>query len=383
MPERIKVVHILPTLDRGGAEKITVDLILHLDLERFSPQVILFKWGGFWVEKLRAHNIPVTVLKKRKGFDPINFWRLFKALRKIKPDIVHTHLGGDIYGRLAARLLRVPVVIATEHNVNDHESRYLTSFKKLTASWVDKLVAVSQAVCEDSIKRYNLNPDRVALIYNGIDLQVFNPAAKSDQTAGQAPNGKQDRPIIIGTIGRLSPQKGHLSLVEAASLAKTHHWVIKIAGAGELHDTLEKRIKAAKLENNIQLVGLVDRPEEFLKTLDVFIFPSLWEGLGIAVLEAAAMGLPIISSNIAPVQEIIDEDSGFIFPAGDSATLATMIDWISNNFYDPSVRQKAERAQEKVRQNFSLETSRQAYEKLYSELYSSAKSRNSLKPEKP
>jgi len=358
MREKIKIIHILPSLDRGGAEKITVDLLLSLDPERFAPQLILFKWGGFWEGKLAGKNIPVTILKKHGRFDPLNFWHLLQTLKKIKPQIVHTHLGGDIYGRLAARILNIPVIISTEHNVNYHEPAYLSWLKRWTGRWATKIVAVSEAVQQDALKRYQLPADRVMVIYNGLDFSEFT----TNRAAGQP------QPLIMGHIGRLSPQKGQLSLIKAAALAKSRNWVIKIAGAGELRPELEKEIKSAGLEDRVQLVGLVDHPAEFLKSLDVFIFPSLWEGLGIAVLEAAASGLPIIASRVDGLKEILNEDNSFLFPAGDIPALAEKIDWFSQHFSDSVVQQKARAAQEKVRQNFSLEKSSRAYTGLYEEL---------------
>lgn len=360
MPEKIKLVHILPSLDRGGAEKIVVDLITNLNLEKFSPHLILFRRGGFWEDKLRAHNIPLTILKKRGRLDLYNFWQLIKTLKKIKPAIVHTHLGGDIYGRLAARLLKTPIIISTEHNVNYHEPLYLSYLKRWTAAWANKVVAVSQAVKNDSLKRYGLRAAQVPVIYNGLDLTEFTPANKPLEQSSNS-----HKTIIIGTIGRLSPQKGHLSLIQAAAQAQSRNWVIKIAGEGELWWELINEIKKAGLENQIKLVGLVDKPAEFLNSLDIFIFPSLWEGLGIAVLEAAACGLPIISSQVDGLKEIINEDNGFTFPAGNIQALAKKIDWISKNFNEPTVQQKALAAQTMVRQNFSLIKSVQAYENLY------------------
>ena len=362
MPEKTKLVHILPSLDRGGAEKIVVDLITSLDLEKFSPHLILFKRGGFWEDKLRAHNIPLTILKKHGRFDLYNFWQLIKTLKKIKPTIVHTHLGGDIYGRLAAKLLKIPIIISTEHNVNYYEPLYLSYLKRWTAAWADKVVAVSQAVKDDSLKRYGLKDSQVPIIYNGLDLSEFS---SSNKPLDQSLAVNSPRTIIIGTIGRLSPQKGHLSLIQAAAQAQSRNWVIKIAGEGKSRAELIKKIKKAGLENQIKLVGLVDKPAEFLNSLDIFIFPSLWEGLGIAVLEAAACGLPIISSQADGLKEIINEDNSFTFPGGDIQALAEKIDWISKNFNEAIVQQKALAAQTMVRQNFSLSKSVQAYENLY------------------
>ena len=111
---KIKIVYVMPSLDAGGAERFILDLIENLDLNLFSPTLILFDHGGFFVEELKNYNIDLIILKKKFKFDLVNFFKLCWEIKKNRPQIVHTQLGGDIYGRLAAWILRVPIIVSTD-----------------------------------------------------------------------------------------------------------------------------------------------------------------------------------------------------------------------------------------------------------------------------
>ena len=119
---KIKILYIIPTLDLGGAERFMVDLILNLDREKYEPTLILFKRGGIWLEELNLAGISALVLQKKFKIDLINFFNILKSIKMIKPTIVHTELGGDLYGRLAAKILKVPFIISTEQNLNPNEN---------------------------------------------------------------------------------------------------------------------------------------------------------------------------------------------------------------------------------------------------------------------
>jgi glycosyltransferase involved in cell wall biosynthesis len=366
--KKIKIVYILPTLDKGGAERFSLDLILNLDRRVFAPAVILFKRGGEWLAELTAENIPVIIFKKNSKFSPRNFWLIFRALQHLRPQIVHTHLGGDLYGRLAARLLRVPVILSTEHNINADEKGIYRLLKRISNSWADKIVAVSPAVKKDIITRYKTAADKISVILNGLEINKFLARQKEYRPVGPADaagSASVNRIKIFGTIGRLSPQKGHKVLLDA--LAKLNRPDIKglIAGAGILEPELNKQIKETGMAERIKLVGPVSDPAAFLNSLDAFVFPSLWEGLGIVLLEAGLVGLPIIASAVDGITEIIDENTGWLVPAGDADALAAKIGWLADNLTTATVLAKTEKLREKIIVNFDIRKSAADYQTLY------------------
>ncbi|MFA6514263.1 MAG: glycosyltransferase [Patescibacteria group bacterium] len=367
MPKKITILHILPNLSRGGAERVCVDILKNLDQEKFSPVLLLFKKNREGKEmgaELVAAGVPIFSLSKRILIDPINFGKIIALIKKIKPDIIHTHLGGDIYGRLAGKILHVPIIVSTEHNLNKNEKKSATYLKRITTKWANKIFAVSESVREDAIIRYQLNPEKITVLYNGIDTNFFRP----EDNQNQFQNKDNSHKLVLGALGRLSAQKGFMSLIEAISKTKNKNYSLEIGGVGELENDFKKRIKELELINRVSLLGLVDT-KKFLNKIDIFIFPSLWEGLGLAILEAGAMNKPIIASQIEGVREVLDEDNAFLFPAGDDDILAEKIDFVINNLNSSDVKRRVEIVQKIIREKFSVDDMVIKYANWYESLF--------------
>lgn len=358
---KIKLCYIIPSLDKGGAERFLVDLILNLDRQIFEPQLILFKRGGDFLQELTTINLPIIILEKKYRFDIKNFYQLFRAVKRFNPQIVHTQLGGDLYGRLVAKLLGVPIIISTEQNVNPDETWIKNKLKKITGRWADKIVAISQAVANDLQKRYQVNPQKIIIIPNGLNIDKF-----SSQKDSVNKNIKRST-VLCGTIGRLVPQKGQSVLIKAFKSLNQAPVRCLIAGQGPLGANLQTEIKNAGLSDQIKLVGEVDSVL-FLKNLDIFILPSLWEGQGIVLLEAALSGKPIIASRVDGICEIIDEQTGFLVPAGDSQALANAIDYLTKHLNDQAIYHKIEKLKLRVIEHYDIKKISNTYISLYQEL---------------
>lgn len=357
---KIKIIYILPSLDKGGAERFITDLLLNLDRRIFEPTLLLFVRGGEWLDELKAAGIPAIILAKKYKLDPINFWQIYSVLKKIKPEIVHTQQGGDIYGRLAAKLLRLPIIVSTEQNINQDESIFITILKKITARWATEIFAISEAVKKDAVSRYSIPTDKLTVIYNGINIDKFIDKIPKETMARQT--------FTFGTIGRLAPQKGQAVLISAWSKLKNNDINCLIAGAGPLEKELNQKINAAGLAGRIKLIGLIAEPTAFLRSLDAFIFPSLWEGLGLVLLEAGLTGLPIIASATGGITEIINDKTGWLVPAGDSTALAAKIDWLAANLDNPEVKERIENLQSKITLQFDIKKITADYQFWYKKL---------------
>lgn len=364
MEKKIKILHILPSLTRGGAEKVCYDILSNLNREKFFPSLILFKdnqEGIKWKKDLKDLNIPFSSYNKKYLFDIYNFWQIYKEIKKINPDIVHTHLGADIYGRIAAYLAGVKIIISTEHNINVSEKKIIGWLKKITSYMATKVFAVSQAVKDNAILRYKLGSNKVAVIYNGVDTDYFFPTEKEKEI-------NHNRDIIIGGMGRLSRQKGFSILIEAAKNIKHKNYKIIIAGQGELELDLKKQINTYGLQDKVILEGKVEA-RSFLNKIDIFVFPSLWEGLGIALLEAAAMKKVIIASKTGGIKEIITSDSGFLFQPGDADGLANKINYVISNLDKEEITSRVEKARKLVENRFSLKKMVSDYTLWYENLF--------------
>ncbi len=349
---QIHILHILPTLDTGGAERLLIDIAKGLNANRFKQAVLCFKWGGELVEEMRKTGTQVFVLEKKLAFDPLNFIKIWKIISKLKPDIIHTHLGADMYGRLIAGLKGIPVV-STEHNLNKDEGSMTRFLKKATIHYAKALIAVSQAVARDAHERYSVPLEKYEIIHNGVDTSRFSPSPHIF-----------NKVLRIGSVGRLSEQKGFDVLIEAIHLLDDKDIVCEIAGEGSLRSQLESQIKKNNLSNQIKLIGVRHDIPEFLASLDIFVLPSRWEGLGIAALEAALVQIPIIVSNVDGLQEIVDDaHNGLVFDSGDAHDLAQKISWYKE--HETEAHQFAKQLREKVAANFDIAKMLEKYEAVY------------------
>ncbi len=357
---RTKITYIIPTLDSGGAERFFVDLIKNLDREKFEASLILYKRAGLWLGELEREGIKCVVLEKKFLFDISNFIAIYKNIKEIGPDIVHTQLGADIYGVLAAKLAGIRSIVSTEVNTNINESYLYNCLKKFSLRFVDRVIAVSSAVLNDAKKRYKINKKKLEVIYNGIEIERFSIKEKRN-------NFSDDNPIVFGTIGRLTEQKGHINLIKAFSMLSDKNAKLLIAGKGELKDDLNQLIITLGLQKRVELCGKVLAPK-FLNEIDVFVLPSIWEGMGIVLVEAALTGLPIIASDVGGVSEVVSSEEAWLVEPGNIEDLRKTIDSLIINFETIETGLKIEKANKRAREMFDIAIIADNYQKLYQKL---------------
>ena len=359
--KKIKIVYIMPTLDQGGAERALVNLILNLDFNIYEPSLILFKRGGLWLNELKAANIPVQILNKKWKIDFKNFFELFNILKQTNPQIVHTQLGGDLYGRIAARVLKIKIIVSTEQNLNPDENIINNFLKRITSRFAKKIIAISEAVKKDLIYRYKISENKISIIPNGIELNKYLEFSKNNKK-------EKTTKIILGTIGRLVPQKGHAILIKALAKLKDIDFECQIAGRGRQEIKLNKQIEYLGLTNKIKLIGAINDVPNFLNSLDIFVFPSLWEGQGIVLLEAALMNLPIIASEVDGIKEILNNETAYLVKSGDVNSLSKKISWLINNLGQETVTERSAKLKQEIINKYSVSRMSQDYQKLYQEL---------------
>lgn len=355
--KRIKILYISPTLASGGAERLTLDLMENIDKEIFSPSLLLFAGRGFFYEEAQRKRIKVKSLKKRCLIDPINFYSIYKYIKRLKPDIVHTQMGADFFGRLAAKLAGVKIIVSTEHNVLTNYSSLISFLKRRTASWSKKTICVSQAILDDMKKQYKNKTD-LQLIYNGIDVEKFSQIKRKIAN---------DEEVVFGSLGRLSEQKNYSLLIQAVAQVKSDlKFKFKIAGEGELRERLLDEIRLAQVEDKIELVGVKEDVPAFLQELDFFILPSKWEGLGIVLLEAGLARLPVLASATGGILEIIeDQVSGVLFENDNLADLVAKIEYFLDKNNRANLDLLGENLYNKVINNFAIKDLVKKYEQVY------------------
>ena len=353
------IVHIIPTLDRGGAERIVVDLLKHLDRTRFSPSLITLTSIGALCDEIEAAGISHASLNASplRGAFLVN--RLSREIALRKPAVVHTHLfGGDAWGIRAAVKAKVPRIITTEHNVNRDESRARRIIKARALREVTRLIAVSTAVARFAHETYGVPEDKITVIPNGVDVARYVRERRDDQK------------FRIGAIGRLEEQKGLRFLIEALPLLPDRDWQCVIVGEGSQKQKLEALARKSNVSDRVQLVGGRADIPALLATFDVLVTPSLWEGQGIVLLEAGAAGVPVIASRVDGIAEMLaGKEAALLTAPGDSRGIMLAIRWVRE--HEEAAAAMAARWKKMVEKEYTIEKMVQRYEAVYHDVISS------------
>ncbi|NNE10433.1 MAG: glycosyltransferase, partial [Gemmatimonadetes bacterium] len=342
---RTRVLHVITRMIVGGAQENTLASVAFVDPARFDSDLWTGPQTGTEGDlRGRAERIgvlpvyfPNVVRELNPPRDMLATWQLYRMLRRRRYDIVHTHSSKiGIIGRLAARFAGVPHVVHTAHGwgFHDHMAGWLrwiyVSLEKLVLPMTDQLVTVSDETTRVGLAAGIGRAEDYALIRSGIPTGEFH----ADEARGaevRAELGIANDRVVIGTVGRLSPQKNPLDFVRvaAAVCAKHERAHFVSIGEGPLRAEVEAAIREAGLEGRISLLGLRDDVPDLMRAMDLYIMTSLWEGLPRVVVQALATGVPVISYDVAGTKEIVrDGKNGFLVPPGDWESLAGHIDTI-------------------------------------------------------
>lgn len=355
--KKIKILYIIPSLSSGGAERFILDLIYNLNKDVFEPSLLMFNGGGFFLNELNETGINYNILNKKYKIDLLNFYKIFKYIKNSKPDIVHTQLGGDVYGKIAAKLAGIKKIVSTEQNVNINDNKIIFFLKRWTASFSDKIIAISGAVRDDLIKNYSVPRDKIDLIFNGLNLSRFSARSRSEKKEGE---------VVFGSVGRLSEQKNFSLLLKALSRFKNEKFKCLIVGTGDLRGELEGEAFSLELENKVFFLGEKKDIPGFLSELDFFVLPSKWEGLGVVLLEAGSLSLPVLASATGGILDVIkDNETGVLFENNNLNDLISKL----NYFFDKNNHRKLESLGKNLHRlilgKFDIKKIAKKYENMY------------------
>jgi len=345
-----KVVHVITRLDQGGSARNTMLTVLGHDRSQFEPVVITGqagKWdaqGGFTAtmdnlrllekETIRYHIAPSLVRHISAKSDLAALWKLVVLLRQEQPHIVHTHTSkAGVLGRLAAWITGIPMIVHTPHgHVFYGHFGWISSWvflqiERLMGRITDELIALTTVEKTEHLERRIGRGDRFAVIPSGIDIGRFKEARTTGKVMPEWFGCPPDA-TVIGSVGWLTDIKGHRFLVEAVAQLKREypHLHLVILGGGDQHDALLRQASNAGISESLHLVGHREDVELALAGMDCFVLPSLNEGMGRALIEAMAAGLPVIASQVGGIPALIhDGENGLLVPAGDGVALAVAL----------------------------------------------------------
>lgn len=363
----MKILHLITELSTGGAQMALWRLLKGLDRERFRPVVAcLYNGDGMVAGRIRELGIPVIDLGMTAKWRLDALERLYRLLRRERPCILHTWMFHvTIPGRLLGRLAGVPVIISAERTMGqESEARYWLNW--LTAPLGDRVICVSERVADFSAEHIGLSPARLVVIPNGIELL---PQPAVDKAAVWAELGRPRPEMVIGTVGRLEPVKGFPYLLEAlAQLAPAYPAVhLLIVGDGPERTALEAQAHRLGLGERVIFAGHRTDVPLLMGGMDLFVLPSIWEGMPNVVLEAMAAGLPVVATAVGGTPEIVVEgETGLLVPPRDPAALAEAMERL---LADPALRLQMGRAgRDRVQQYFDIERTIRLNEELYNTL---------------
>lgn len=362
----LNVLHIMTKLPVGGVENQLLTVLGKYDKSRFSPIVCsLADKGeiGKEIENLGIEVFPLHKLKHR--FDYTIVKDICRLVREKKVTVVRTHqYHANLYGRLAARSARVPCIVASVHNVYTRDKKiHRRMINRYLARFTDKVIAVSGAVKKDIMKYDGLGDEKIDVICNGVDIKRYSSSDRNEVRSKL--DIDQDVPVI-GTVGRLTFQKGQKYLLESVSKLKNKFpgLLLLIVGDGPLRDELEHHAETLGIRDSVQFLGVRRDVPELMSAMDIFVLPSLWEGLANALVEAMAAGKPVIATDIPQIGEVINSGNvGILVPAKKSDAIAQSIELLLS---DNSLAKKyGDAAYERVALAFSIDVTLKKYTELY------------------
>lgn len=363
MNSSIPVLYLITELEIGGSQAVLYRLLTRLDRSRFSPQVIcLYNGEGTIAHKIRALGIPVFDMNMQKKTDLLALYRLRQAILDIRPTILHGSLfHTNILSRFLGWVAKVPIVICTEQTMAmEPEWRY--RLNRFTLGLVNQVIANSVNVKTFYHTHVGVPAEKIQVIYDGIELP---PQNYGDRTQIRQTWNLPAEAFVMVTLGRIDPVKGLDYLIRA--LPQLHQVYLMVIGEGPQKSRLQQLAIQHQVDDRIVWAGYQPDAFQLLSACDLFVQPSLFEGLPNSVLEAMAMQLPVVATHVGGIPEIIQsEKTGWLVPPKDTPALVTAIEHLQHN---PTRRLELGRAgAARVRKTFTVEKMVNQYEQMYQSL---------------
>ena len=359
------VLHLSSSSGPGGAETVVASVASGLDSSRYRSIVCLFRDG--WLRdrceqlELETHVIRIN------GMLDLGWIRQFvRLLRERRVELIHAHeFGANTYGTLAGRLARVPIV-ATVHGRSYYADRGHRRLAYRMVSRAAAMVAVSEDVKRFVVERTGTSARRVRVVYNGIGLLDAVPLEARARL--RADLGIPDAAHVVAVVGNLYDIKGHRYLLEAGpSVLKARpSTVFLIAGRGEREAALREQARSLAIDGHVRFLGFRHDVPELLALCDVFVLPSLSEGLSIAILEAMAAERPVLTTRVGGNPElVVQAETGIHVEPTDAPGLAGAV---TRLLTDPAeARRLGENGLSRVRSRFTIGAMVREYETIYEE----------------
>ncbi len=364
--KQLTVLHLIYRFDVGGLESVIVNMINTLPTENFKHLIVPLTDASEQMQnRINVDNVEIIQLHKKPGNDFGIYKKLWSLFKQHQPDIVHSYNIATLEYQFVAFLAGVPLRIHAEHGRDiydlDGSNKKYQLLRKIVNPFIHYWIPVSKELEQWLIKTLKVSDKKVKLIYNGIDLALYKPKEQVKKEI-----------FTVAAVGRTVPVKNQLMLIKAVEFLLTqpdlkNQLRLIIVGNGDLLPTFQSYILENQLQKNIELLGSRNDVAAILQTVDLFVLPSLAEGIALTLLEAMATGLPVIATDVGGNPELItDSKNGFLISSQNKKQLANVI---LNYYNNPELCKKhGIAAQKTVEEQFSLSAMTKKYLTLYENL---------------
>ena len=368
----MKVIHLESGRHLYGGAKQVVLLLQGLNVlptEHLQEHILVCPNDSAIAAAAQALAIRHITIPMRGDLDPRLMTRLKAILRQYKPNLLHIHSrrGADIWGALAARAVGIPVVLS--RRVDNPEQRWLA---RLKYPLYQKVITISQGISQVLVNQMNIPAEKIVCVHSAIDTEEYHPGGDKDWL--KLSFGLPDNAYVIGMVSQFIERKGHRILLQALPEVITQHpqTHVVLFGHGPLEQAMQQLCIQLQLEKYVTFAGFRNDLARIIPALDLVVHPASREGLGVALLQAAACGIPIVAGRAGGIPEIVhDGVNGLLVPPNDAKALTLAI---NNLLADPKQAARFGQAGRRiVEQNFSLAQMVQGNYQVYAELLAANK----------
>lgn len=365
------IAHIIYRLDVGGLENGLVNLLNRMPEECYRHAIICISDYSDFSRRITNRNVQLYALHKSAGKDPLFYFRLWRLLRRLQPDIVHSRNLAALACQLPAALAGCRARIHGEHgrdisDVQGSNTKY-TLLRRIFRHLVGRYIALSKDLSNWLQRQVGVPVDRIVQIYNGVDQQRFHPGKQAPRLPD---SGFPPEAIVIGTVGRMQGEKDQLTLVQAflalveREPAYRARLRLVLVGDGPLMPAITALVGRQGAADLVWMPGMREDIPQLLRDLDIFVLPSLIEGVSNTILEAMASGVPVVATRVGGNPELVVEgETGHLVPPQDVEAMADALD---DYVRDPELRQRHGAAgRQRVEQAFSMERMVESYLAVY------------------
>ncbi len=366
------VCQVLHSLEVGGAEVLAARLARRLS-DRYRFVFACLDDLGPLGQELREEGFSVEVLERRPGLDPGCMRRLAKLWRREDVQLVHAHQYTPFFYAMAGRAWHgQPPIIFTEHGrwFPDHPRRKRILFNRIMLRRTDRVVGVGRAVRQALIDNEGIPAGRVEVIYNGVDVESFDRQAL-DREAVRGELGLESDDLAIIQVARLDHLKDHATAIRTIQRVAERNENVRLilVGEGPELEKIESEIRDRGAEPFVRLLGLRHDVDRLLAAADLFLLTSISEGIPVTLIEAMMAGLPVVSTEVGGVAEVVQPDrTGLLAPSGDDAALADAILRLADDA--PLRQQMGRHGRCRAEEVFSEQQMHAAYAACYEEMSS-------------